>query len=149
MGMSEEVTVSPSDPAADRTAMRLAAAAAAASAAIAITFLVMCEDARIPAVISLSGWVLAIAGIGWALHRRRIAEALAGFALFVGMFIQGFLWICPDGGLRAGTVLGVGGLIVFGLLLSAGGVAFASWGDGETALDRQIRERPRVYPWSV
>jgi len=137
------------DPAADRTAVHLATAAGITAAGIGIAFLVVCEHARIPAVISLTGWVGAITGIGWALHRRRIAEALAGFALFIGMFIQGFLWICPDGGVRAGTVLGVGGLIVFGLLLSAGGVAFSAWGDGETVLDRQIRERPKVYPWSV
>jgi len=127
----------------------LTGSAAAVAGGIGITFLAVCEHARIPAMISLAGWVLIVGGIGWALTRRRIAEALAGFALFVGIFIQGFLWICPDGGLRAGTVLGVGGLLVFGLLLSAGGVAFSSWGDGETELDRQLADRHTVYPWQA
>jgi hypothetical protein len=134
---------------ADRLPTHLVHAAAVTAAGIGVAFLALCEHARLQAVISLAGWVLAVEGIGWALRRRRVAEAIAGFALFVGMFIQGFLWICPDGGLRAGTVLGVGGLLVFGLLISGGGAAFASWEGGETELDRQLRSRPKVYPWSV
>lgn len=133
---------------ADRLPTRLVQTAAVTAAGIGIAFLVLCEHARLQAVISLAGWVFAVEGIGWALRRRRVAEALAGFALFVGIFIQGFLWICPDGGLRAGTVLGVGGLLVFGLLIAAGGAAFASWGGDETEFDRQLRSRPKVYPWS-
>jgi hypothetical protein len=140
--------VEPQIPA-DRLPTRLVHTAATAAAGIAVTFLVLCEHARLQATISLIGWVLAVEGIGWALRRRRIAEAVAGFALFVGVFIQGFLWICPEGGLRAGTVLGVGGLAVFGLLMAAGGAAFASWGGDETEFDRQLRDRPKVYPWSV
>jgi hypothetical protein len=132
----------------DRLTGRLVQSAAVTAAGIGIAFLALCEHARLQAVISLIGWVLAVEGIGWALRRRRIAEALAGFALFVGVFIQGFLWICPEGGLRAGTVLGVGGLLVFGLLIAAGGTAFDDWGGDETEFDRQLRNRPRVYPWS-
>ena len=133
----------------DRLSTRLVQTAAVTAAGIGVAFLVLCQHARVQAVVSLVGWVLAIGGIGWALRRRRVAEALAGFALFVGIFIQGFLWICPEGGLRAGTVLGVGGLLVFGLLIAAGGAAFAAWDGEETEFDRQLRTRPKVYPWSV
>ena len=133
----------------NRIVKQLTWSAAAVAGGIGITFVAVCERARIPAMISLAGWVLVIGGIGWALNRRRIPEALAGFALFIGIFIQGFLWICPDGGLRAGTVLGVGGLLVFGLLLSAGGVAFDSWGNGETEFDRQLADHHTVYPWQA